>query len=139
MRSVMSPRVVCLPGPPSTMGTRNRSHKNISQVIKLKIKIIRLETFPSDVPEAKIVGFQLTFQNKRTEFLEAVVDLNLSDEEAVEEALVLLDSQIESYKAKYAALPPLLGKEWEVSDEPAEIEEVEELEEFEDLEDELPS
>ena len=87
----------------------------------MKVKVVRLEAYPQDVPTGKAVGFQLTFQNGRMSYLDTVVDLTLSDEDAVEQAFEDLQDQIQNQLELYGSLSPVLGTEWEV--EEPEIEE----------------
>ena len=80
----------------------------------MKLKVVRFESYPAELPAGKAVGFEIVFPN-RTIYIDTVVEkLTSSPEEEnqiIEEALEQLKPQLKNLQEQYADTPSILGKE----------------------------
>jgi hypothetical protein len=95
----------------------------------MKITIAKLHKYPAEVPTETAVGFNVTFDNDRSIYIDTVVGLDLTEEEAVAAAWEKVKGSVQSQKLTIGALPKLLGS---VFNPP--VEEVAEAPIVEDLE-----
>jgi len=75
----------------------------------MRIKIAKLEQYPAEVPTGIAVGFMVTFDNDRLEYIDTIVDLGLKDEEAIAAAWENVKDKVEALKLTTGALPKLIG------------------------------
>ena len=75
----------------------------------MKIVITKIEKFPQELPTNTNVAFLVTFDNDRTFEVGALVDLKLSEEEAVPAAWEIVKNSVEEKQKTIGALPKLVG------------------------------
>jgi hypothetical protein len=73
------------------------------------VKIAKFEQYPSDFPTGIAVGFNITFENGRSNYIDTIVHLDLTEEEAVATAWEQVKENIETMKQTIGALPKLVG------------------------------
>ena len=73
------------------------------------IKIAKLEKYPAEMPTGTAVGFTVIFDNDRSTYIDVVVGLDLTEEEAVAAAWEQVKPSVEAQKLIVGALPKLLG------------------------------
>lgn len=76
----------------------------------MNIKVVKLSPYPKEIPTEIAVGFQVSFNNGRNRYVDTLVDLHLTEEEAVEEAYNKLKTHIEYLQETVGSLPTLIGK-----------------------------
>lgn len=75
----------------------------------MRIKIAKLEQYPAEVPTGIAVGFMITFDNDRLEYIDTIVDLGLTEDEAIAAAWENVKVTVEGLKLTTGALPKLVG------------------------------
>lgn len=86
----------------------------------MKITIAKLEKYPADFPTGIAVGFNVTFDNDRAIYIDTVVGLDLTEDEAVKAAWEQVKGSVDAQKLTIGALPKLVGS---VFTPPIEVEE----------------
>ena len=75
----------------------------------MKITIAKLEKYPADFPTGTAVGFNVKFDNDRSIYIDAVVGLDLTEDEAAAAAWEQVKGSVEAQKLTVGALPKLVG------------------------------
>ena len=75
----------------------------------MQIKIAKLHQYPAEIPTGIAVGFHVTFDNDRTIYIDTIVPLNLTEDEAVAAAWENVKASVESQKETIGVLPKLVG------------------------------
>jgi histone H3/H4 len=75
----------------------------------MQIKIAKLHQYPAEIPTGIAVGFYVTFDNDRTIYIDTIVPLNLTEDEAVAAAWENVKASVESQKETIGVLPKLVG------------------------------
>ena len=75
----------------------------------MKITIAKLHKYPVEFPTGTAVGFDVTFDNDRSIYIDTVVGLDLTEEEAVAAAWAEVKASVEAQKLTVGALPKLVG------------------------------
>lgn len=75
----------------------------------MKITIAKLEKYPAELPTGIAVGFNVTFDNDRSIYIDTVVGLDLTEEEAAAAAWEQVKGSVEAQKETIGALPKLVG------------------------------
>jgi len=100
----------------------------------MKLKVVKLEPYPREFPTSKAVGFNFTLKNGRTFYLDTIVELDLSDQEAIDTGYAQVREDAIKIRDELEKLPSLLGQEWDVEiEETEETEETEEVQEIEEI------
>ena len=75
----------------------------------MQIKIVRFEKHPKENPTDIAVGFDITFDNDRVLYVDTTVDLDLSEEIAVEAAWSKVEQYVEQERKTTGSLPKIIG------------------------------
>jgi hypothetical protein len=75
----------------------------------MTIKVAKLEKYPAEIPTGWAVGFNITFDNDRTDYIDTITPLDLTEEQAVEAAWNILKDAIKQKEQTIGALPKLVG------------------------------
>ena len=75
----------------------------------MQIKIAKLQKDATELAAGIVVGFNVTFDNDRTIYVDTIVSLDLTEEEAVAAAWEDVKSNVEAQKQTIGALPKLVG------------------------------
>lgn len=75
----------------------------------MKIVVTKIEKFPLEAPKNINVAFMVTFDNDRTFEVGALVDLKLSEEEALVAAWEQVKTSVEEQQKTIGSLPKLVG------------------------------
>jgi hypothetical protein len=73
------------------------------------IKIVKFQQYPADNPTGIAVGFKITFENDRSEYIDTVVDLDLTEDEAIAAAWDVVKDTVDTMKETTGALPKIVG------------------------------
>lgn len=111
----------------------------------MQVKIAKFEKYPAEFPTGYAVGFDITFENGRSQYIDTIVSLDLTEDEAVTAAWQNVKASVENFKTTVGALPKLVGalftppveEEEVVAEEEQPIEEV--VAEEEAVEEEAPA
>jgi hypothetical protein len=75
----------------------------------MKVKIAKFEKYPAELPTGYAVGFDITFENGRSQYIDTIVSLDLTEDEAVTAAWENVKGNVENFKTTIGALPKLVG------------------------------
>jgi hypothetical protein len=73
------------------------------------IKVVKFQKYPEEIPTGYAVGFDVSFENGRSKYIDTIVPLDLTEEQAVEAAWQNLKVSIESFKDSIGSLPSIIG------------------------------
>ena len=90
----------------------------------MKVKVIKYHPYPKDDPEGYTVGFDITFSNGRSFYIDTLLPFgeignNTVDEQIVDLALKKLKTKIEEREAQLAQTKTIVGSETQIQDEPS--------------------
>ena len=75
----------------------------------MQVKIAKFEKYPAEFPTGYAVGFDITFENGRSQYIDTIVSLDLTEDEAVPAAWQNVKASVENFKTTVGALPKLVG------------------------------
>jgi hypothetical protein len=75
----------------------------------MQITIAKLQKYPAELPTGIAVGFTVKFENDRSIYIDTIVGLELTEEEAVAAAWAQVKESVEAQKLTVGALPKLVG------------------------------
>ena len=90
----------------------------------MQVKIAKFEKYPAEFPTGYAVGFDITFENGRSQYIDTIVSLDLTEDEAVPAAWQNVKASVENFKNTVGALPKLVGA---IFTPPVEVEEEQEV------------
>jgi hypothetical protein len=73
------------------------------------IKVVKFQKYPEEIPTGYAVGFDISFENGRSKYIDTIVSLDLTEEQAVQAAWQNLKESIESFKNSIGSLPTIVG------------------------------
>jgi hypothetical protein len=90
------------------------------------IKVAKLHKYPAEIPTGWAVGFDITFDNDRRHYIDAITPLDLTEEEAVQAAWKIVKDSVKEKEETIGTLPKIVGS---IFNPPIEEEEEEEAQE----------